>query len=257
MCRNLHTYMLKNKSFWAVRPPSHCSWYWRKILKLRHIARPMIKHRIGNGRGTFLWYDNWHPLGPLLDKFGPRVVYDVALGLHARVSTVIEGDWWHWPLTNTLELMEIRDLMTTVPSPSDTSDSIIWVPSPNGKFSTSHTWATIRAPGHTIHWYYLVWFSGHLPRHSIVLWFAILNRLSTHDRISLFMPGPLACTLCHKGMESHDHLFFTCPYSTFVWQGIQHRLGMTIPATSWDAFITWVGNTWKLSIPGMSSPESA
>ena len=70
--------MLKGKSFWAVKPPSQSSWYWKKLLKLRDIVRPMLKHRIGNGCGTFLWYDNWHPLGPLLDKFGNRVVYDVA-----------------------------------------------------------------------------------------------------------------------------------------------------------------------------------
>ena len=99
--------------------------------------------------------DNWHPLGPLLDKFGQRVVYDLALGLNARVSTVIEGDSWHWPLTNTMELMEIRDLMPNVPLPSGARDSIVWVPSPNGRYSTSHTWTTIRDPGPTVPWYYL------------------------------------------------------------------------------------------------------
>ena len=64
----------------------------------------MLKHRIGNGCGTLMWYDNWHPLGSLLDKFGQRVVYDATLSVNSRVSTVIEGDVWHWPLTNTLEL---------------------------------------------------------------------------------------------------------------------------------------------------------
>ena len=54
-------YMLKGKSFWQAKTPSHCSWYWRKLLKLRPIAKPLLIHRIGNGDHTFLWFDNWLP----------------------------------------------------------------------------------------------------------------------------------------------------------------------------------------------------
>ena len=60
----IQTYMLKGKSFWGVKHPSQCSWYWRKLLRMRDTLRPLLKHKIGNGCGTFLWYDNWHPLGP-------------------------------------------------------------------------------------------------------------------------------------------------------------------------------------------------
>lgn len=29
-----------------------------------------IKRKILNGKGTFLWFDNWHPNGPLINKYG-------------------------------------------------------------------------------------------------------------------------------------------------------------------------------------------
>ena len=251
----VHTYLLKDKSFWTVKPPSQCSWYWKKLLKLRDIARPMLKHRIGNGCGTFLWYDDWHPLGPLLDRYGQRVVYDAAISLNAKVSTIIDGQVWHWPMTNTLELMEIREQMQNVPLPSLTCDSIRWVPSPNGRYSTTHTWDSIRPPSPTVPWFYLVWFPGHLPRHSIVVWFAILKRLSTHDRIASFTLGPFACSLCNQGMETHDHLFFNCPYSSFVWQGIQQSLGVVIPTSTWDIFFGWAGSTWRRNSPGHIIPR--
>ena len=90
----ISTYMLKYKSIWAVTPPAQSSWYWKKLLKLRDIVRPLIRHKIGNGCGTSLWYDNWHPLGPFLDRFGPRVAYDAALSLNVRVSDVIVGESW-------------------------------------------------------------------------------------------------------------------------------------------------------------------
>ena len=99
----------------------------------------MLKHKIGNGCGTFLWYDNWHPLGPLLEKFGHRVDYDSAIHLNSKVSMVIDRDEWRWPLTNTLELMEIRSHMPSLPFPSPNYDSTVWIPFPNGKFSNFYT----------------------------------------------------------------------------------------------------------------------
>ena len=237
--------MLKNKSFWVVKPPSQCSWYWRKLLKLRDTVKPLLKHNIGNGCGTFLWYDNWHPLGPLIGTLGHRVVYDSALPLDSKVSSIIHNETWCWPLTNTLELMEIRNHMASLPLPSSNNDTIQWIPSPNGRFSTPYTWDFLRNTSPVVPWYDLVWFPGHCPRHSVIVWFAILHRLSTHDRIFRFTPGPLACVLCHQGMETPDHLFFHCTYSSFVWQGIRQRLDMRIPLTSWDAFIAWASGSWK------------
>ncbi|KAI7996666.1 hypothetical protein LOK49_LG10G01365, partial [Camellia lanceoleosa] len=44
-----------------------------------------------------LWFDNWHPLGSIWDKYGARIVYDSALSLDAKGK--INVDWpslpWH------------------------------------------------------------------------------------------------------------------------------------------------------------------
>ena len=245
----IKTYMLKGKSFWIVKPPSQCSWYWKKLLKLRELAKPLILHKVGTGSGTFLWYDNWHPLGPLLDKFGPSIAYDAALSLNAKVSDVIHNDDWNWPQTNTLQLMTIRDNLHLLPSPSDTQDVIRWLPSPNGLFSLAHTWDQVRDHGPKVPWHRLIWFPGNIPRHSFISWLAILHRLSTHDRIYTFTPGPLACTLCFSGMESHDHLFFNCPYSYFVWQELLHRIGVRKLNTSWSSLVDWGAKLWKRKTP--------
>ena len=136
----IHTYRLRGKSFWAIKAPSQFSWYWMKLLKMRDKIRPLLKHNIGNGCRTFLWFDNWHPLGPILEKFGNRIVYDSAIPLHAKVNVIIAGGEWHWPRTNTLELMEVRSQMHLVDSPSEALDTVCWIPSPSRKFSTHHTW---------------------------------------------------------------------------------------------------------------------
>jgi hypothetical protein len=43
------TNLLKKKSFWSVSIPQNCSWSWKKILKLRDIAKRFLRFEVGNG----------------------------------------------------------------------------------------------------------------------------------------------------------------------------------------------------------------
>lgn len=47
--------------------------------------------------GTFLWFDNWHPLGPIVQKYSSRICYDAAIPVYAKVNTIIEEKGWKWP----------------------------------------------------------------------------------------------------------------------------------------------------------------
>jgi len=44
-----------------------CSWSWRKLLKLRDIAKLFRKFKVGDGTSIHMWVDNWHPDGVLLE----------------------------------------------------------------------------------------------------------------------------------------------------------------------------------------------
>jgi hypothetical protein len=65
---------LKGRSFSQISIPQNASWSWKKILKLRNLAKPFLKHKVGDERNIFLWYDNWHSAGCLLDAYGYRAV---------------------------------------------------------------------------------------------------------------------------------------------------------------------------------------
>ena len=132
---------------------------------------------------------------------------------------------------------------------STSPDVARWLPSPNGQFSLANTWNFLRDHRPKVPWHRLIWFPGNIPRHSFITWLAILKKLSTHDRIFTFTQGPLACVLCHRSMESHDHLFFNCSYSSFVWQGLQHRMGVGCPSTSWSSLVDWGATAWKGKTP--------
>jgi hypothetical protein len=65
---------LKGRSFWQISIPQSCSWSWKQILKLREVAKRFLKFKVGDGNRIFLWLDDWHPDGCLLDKYGCQAV---------------------------------------------------------------------------------------------------------------------------------------------------------------------------------------
>lgn len=79
----VHTYIIKGKLHVGY------SYNCFKFFKLRPLVQPWITYLVGNGNKTFLRLDNWHPLGPLLAKFGAGVVYNLGRNLFAKVASIV------------------------------------------------------------------------------------------------------------------------------------------------------------------------
>ena len=244
-CQWVKSYLLKGKSFWEVKMPSSPSWVWRKLLNLRPIVQPHIKIVIGNGKATSLWFDNWHPLGPLAHKFGPRVIYDLGLTKDATVDAIIRGSNWGLPITQTLEINEIRHAMSSIPKPNkDLEDQFRWELNSNGEFSISSLWNELRTQYPKVPWHSSIWFPGHIPKCSMITWLAIHNRLYTGDRLVLFGTIPVSCCSFCTGIESHDHLFFNCPLISQIWSRMQAHINVSWPPRSWGDWINHI-STFK------------
>lgn len=93
----VHTYVIKEHNLWTMGLPYDVSWTIRKIFQLREVCQPLIRYQIGNEASTFLWLDNWHPLGPLYKRFGENVCSNIGRSLQAKVSTIIKDGDWFWP----------------------------------------------------------------------------------------------------------------------------------------------------------------
>lgn len=74
--------------------PSDASWTHRTIFGPRKIGHQQIHSKVGNGCSTFLWLDNWHNLGPLFQKFGDRVAFNLGRCLNAKVNSIIHNGAW-------------------------------------------------------------------------------------------------------------------------------------------------------------------
>ena len=67
----VHTFVIKSQNMRHMATPIDSSRTIRKLFKLREVGQLVIRHILGDGSGTFLWLDNWHPLGPFIK--GPLV----------------------------------------------------------------------------------------------------------------------------------------------------------------------------------------
>ncbi|CAL9222992.1 unnamed protein product [Arabidopsis halleri] len=129
------------------------------------------------------------------------------------------------------------------PAQSNGRDTFLWrniagnyCPS----FSSKETWEQIRTHSPLVLWADVVWFKEHVPRFSFITWLALLNHLPTRDRLRRWgMNTPASCVLCSTGVETHEHLFFECSYSTGLW-GLLAAKFFNNPPFNLPAAASWI-----------------
>ena len=226
-------HLIRDHSFWDLPIPSNCSWTWRKLLQLRAEVRPFIRHIIGDGRHTSLWFDTWLPFGPILPQFEERVIYDSALLRQAKVASIITNGRWMWPIANSPDLLILKQAIpfTMVPDVSK-GDEVIWSYSKSGRYSTNLAWLALRDRHSLVTWHKLIWFPKAIPKCGFILWLAIRERLGTLDRLHVASSG-WTCFLCNSCVENHEHLFFSCSYSNLIWRDLKQKGDISFGDLSW------------------------
>ncbi|KAK3193242.1 hypothetical protein Dsin_024552 [Dipteronia sinensis] len=149
-----------------------------------------------------------------------------------------------------IDLVEIRSRMPSYNPNSNIDDSIQWLPSSNGIYSTSFAFSSLRALHPLVPWFQLVWFPQNIPRMSFILWMTVRGRLSTRDRIHKYDPSAVTtCVLCNSHLESHAHLFFECLLSRAIWTQLLNYCGSPWNGLCWNDFITWASTHWRGNTP--------
>ena len=137
--------LLRGRSLWDISTPSDCSWTWRKLLSLRDRFRSHARWVVGNGRNTLLWFDNWLPIGPIINAMGEHILFEIGLTRYATVADIIRNGHWRWPWTASEDLCTIKQVIFGQSPPrSNEADAVIWVPDKVGKFSIKSAWDCFR-----------------------------------------------------------------------------------------------------------------
>ena len=247
-------YLIRTGSFWSIKANSNAgSWMWRKILKYRDTEKKMHRVEVKNGHSTSFWYDNWSPLGRLIDVMGCRGAIDMGIPIAATVGQVLQSQRTRQHRVDYLNNIEaeIRVLFQRNRTAGE-QDLPLWQASKD-KFSkiftTKHTWNNNRHSHPRVEWHKGVWFTYSTPKFSFLLWLAIHNRLSTGDRTKQWNLGQqVDCVLCRNTEESRDHLFFTCSYTAEVWKNLTQRLPNVAYSTDWDQLVVSLNSATTLQL---------
>ncbi|VVA95424.1 unnamed protein product [Arabis nemorensis] len=181
----VHKVLIKGRLFWDISPQSAGSWLWRRILKIRALARPLLFTVLGSGLQALFWHDDWTNLGPLIDITGPAGPMVTGVSNMAVVAQVVHNGVWVVPQGRSPLCALLRACLPTVPTLVDTSiDHYQWRNSINtspGMFSSSLTWERLHPLGTLISWKSAVWFVNHIPKHAF---FALdcYERQTSHKR---------------------------------------------------------------------------
>ncbi|KAL7586020.1 hypothetical protein Lser_V15G46368 [Lactuca serriola] len=235
----IKNYVLKGRCFWDVHEKQDLSWSWRNLIRLRPYFRNHFCSKVGNGVNTFMWYDDWHSLGALSYVLSPREIANAGFRITDKVKDVIMDNSWFWP----------SEWLSLIPQLNDfqlpkldllVNDRVLWRKR-NGQeveFEIHQVWKDLSNCGQKVPWAHIVWFKQSIPRFSFILWLAIQERLMTQDRMRFWDKNKnLKCSLCNVQPDSHNHLFFDCNFSSFVWKIVKDKVGIRSNSHGWKELI--------------------
>lgn len=109
--------------------------------------------------------------------------------------------------------------------PQEENARVVWTASLNEIFSSASDLLLGRDVGDTVTWCDVVWCHMFIPKHSFVVWRAMLQRLPTQSRLcKLKIINTSQCCFCCNNMEDFNHLYFECAFSRIVWNSILRNI---------------------------------
>ncbi|GJV01911.1 hypothetical protein Tco_1335480 [Tanacetum coccineum] len=226
----IHVYKLRGRSFWDIPYRGNMTWGWRNVLKLRPLIREFIWKKLGNGLTTSVWFDRWCIQSPLADLISSRDIFREGFNKETKVCDLVINGVLDWPTSWLSKYPSLNAIVSPVLVPNS-HDLLEWR-NEDGlvcSFSAHTVWNTIRARGTKVSWYDAVWFSCCIPKHAVHLWLVIRRRLKTQDTLRHWdnmIYALVTCSLCETQPDSHDHLFFECPFSQQVWNQVKGVAGL-------------------------------
>lgn len=237
--------LLKQEPFWTIKNTTTLgSWMWKKLLKLRVVAKPLCKVAVGNGASTSFWNDCWSDLGYLMDLTGPRGFIDLGIGRNEIVAEACRHHKRRHHRTHILNEIETAIASQKSRSQGNMEDIVLCKGKGNvfkEKFITVDTWNHTRTTSNKVAWHKGVWLAHATPKYSFCAWMAMHNRLATGDRLIKWNPAHSGtCVLCSTTIESRDHLFFSCAYSSEIWKALTQNLLDEKYTTDWHSIVSYI-----------------
>ncbi|XP_024014348.1 uncharacterized protein LOC112088307 [Eutrema salsugineum] len=235
-------HLIRGGSFWSVTENSvRGSWIWKKLLKYRVVAKTLYKWDLKNGFSISFWFDEWSSMGCLFDIFGSRGCIDLGVSLNATLGSILDRTRirrHRYPLLRQIEdeLVEAkRNRMV------DEEDVALWKNKTGlytSRFLTKDTLGNLRSPNPDWEAHKAIWFQFSTPKYAFVTWLAARNRLETGERMERWnINVNLGCSFCTEPRETREHLFFSCPFTSLIWEKLVKGIQGTNYTSNWQSIL--------------------
>ncbi|KAG7552734.1 Dirigent protein [Arabidopsis thaliana x Arabidopsis arenosa] len=201
---------------------------------------------IVGGIGDFLMTRGYATL--TTDHFDGRVRGVIDLGINRKMSVAEAWRTRRRRRHRTDSFNSIEEMLHSKwQTRTEQRDRVLW----RGKndtfkshFSTKDTWNHIRTTSNTVAWHKGVWFTHATPKYSFCVWLAAHDRLATGARMLKWNRGASGvCNLCNSCIETRDHLFFSCSFSSEIWDSLARGLLKQHYTTDWTQLLTLISDT--------------
>lgn len=127
---------------------------------LWYIARRRVLYGLGGVKcicwGQCLWTAKCPANGPLVPRYGARIMYDAASGADSKLRDYIRDGRWNFPTPTSQNLANVIQNLHR----SYSDDQVVWAHSNNGEFTAASARNVIRTCGERVHWYGVVRLKG-------------------------------------------------------------------------------------------------
>ncbi|XP_057774892.1 uncharacterized protein LOC130993874 [Salvia miltiorrhiza] len=170
---------------------------------------------INNGANSYFWKDDW--LGYILvDKLKiPHYMHDY---LHFSVKDYYYDGLWHFSASFVNYFPEVVADILLIPI-SEEKDSRFWKHSLKGDVSAASAFSKNCHRYTMVKWGTWIW-EPYIPiRRSILCWRILHGRLPTLDTlVRQGMVTPNGCPFCYMDAETIEHIMWSCPRISYVWE---------------------------------------
>ncbi|XP_062075006.1 uncharacterized protein LOC133779016 [Humulus lupulus] len=154
-----------------------------------------------------------------------------------NIIYIKQGDWWnHVAPVDAIwywkQIVQVKDKLKTVFSHQEFHSFSFTIASLVSKLNiVAGRWQ-----------FAMIWDRFSYPKHRVIIWLALLDRLLTLDRIQRYKPlQSIACMLCGNAVECHSHPFFSCCVSSKILVEVLQWCNISYHGHDLKNLLKWIG----------------
>lgn len=219
------------------------SHFWQGLMEVRDIFYWFCTKKIGNGKQTLFWEDNWIGGRPLALQY--PTLYNLTNTKQISVHEVLLGGWDKIKFRRVLHGDKLADWnfikqhCEGFQLQVDKKDRLWWNLTKNGLFTVKSLYRALKLQ-QTACPFKKFWNIKVPLKIRIFLWLFLKNKILTKDNLYKrgWRKGDKICQFCCRE-ESIQHLFFDCPFAKLIWNVVTCALDLKPILDKTQLFSSW------------------